>query len=72
MRTGKELLMNQLTIVGGRPLARQPRPPRTEWFEPWGTAGRDTKIIEFQQELVRLGHIPELMATSQRRFGGAA
>jgi dihydroorotase len=67
MRSGKELLVNQLTIVGGRPLARQPRPARAEWFEPWGTGGRDVHIIEFQKELVRRGHVPELMA-GPRRF----
>lgn len=71
MRTGKELLVNQLTIVGGRPMVRQSPPPRTEWFVPWGTGGRDVKIIEFQQELARRGHVPEMMA-GERRFGGAA
>ena len=57
VRTGSELLVNQLTIVGGRPMPRQPLPMRTEWFEPWGTAGRDVGIIEFQKELVRRGHV---------------
>ena len=42
---------------------------RTEWFEPWGTAGRDVAIIEFQKELVRRGHWPDAMA-KPRRFAG--
>jgi len=70
MRTGHELLVNQLTIVGGRPLARRPKPARAEWFEPWGTGGRDVKIVEFQKELVRRGHVPDIMA-APRRFDGA-
>ena len=69
VRTGRELLVNQLTIVGGRPMPRQPLPLRTEWFEPWGTAGRDVAIIEFQKELVRRGHWPDAMA-KPRRFAG--
>jgi dihydroorotase len=67
IRTGRQLLVNEMTIVGGRPLARQPKPPRAEWFEPWGTAGRDDKMIEFQKDLVRRGHVPEAMA-GPRRF----
>jgi dihydroorotase len=67
MRTGKDLLVNQLTLVGGRVLARRPRPPRAEWFEPWGTGGRDVSIVEFQKELERRGHVPEMMA-GKRRF----
>jgi len=62
VRTGKQLLVNQMTLVGGRPMARRPKPARTEWFEPWGANGRDVKTIEFQKELVRRGHTPEAMA----------
>jgi dihydroorotase len=69
VRTGRELLVNQLTLIGGRPMLRQPLPQRTEWFEPWGTAGRDVSIIEFQKELVRRGHSPDAMARP-RRFAG--
>jgi len=66
MRTGKQLLVNQMTLVGGRPMARRPKPARTEWFEPWGANGRDFKTIEFQKELVRRGHTPEAMAGACR------
>ena len=69
VRTGHELLVNQLTLIGGRPMLRQPLPQRTEWFEPWGTAGRDVSIIEFQKELERRGHSPDAMARP-RRFAG--
>ena len=62
VRTGKQLLVNQMTIVGGRPMVRQPKPRRAEWFEAWGTNGRDVKTIEFQKELKRRGHDPEAMA----------
>ena len=66
LRTGKQLLVNQLTLVGGRPMARRPKPARTEWFEPWGANGRDFKTIEFQKELIRRGHTPEAMAGACR------
>jgi dihydroorotase len=66
LRTGRELLVNQLTIVGGRPMPRRPPHPRAEWFEPWGTAGRDVAVIEFQRELLRRGHTPEIMGPGQR------
>jgi dihydroorotase len=62
VRVGKQLLVNQMTLVAGRPMARRPKPARAEWFEPWGTNGRDVKIIEFQKELARRGHVPEAMA----------
>jgi dihydroorotase len=71
MRTGKELLVNQMTLVGGRPMTRQPKQQRAEWFEPWGTGGRDVKIVEFQKELAKRGHVPELMA-GKRRYEGVA
>ena len=70
IRTGHELLVNEMTIVGGRPMARQPKPPRAEWFEAWGTAGRDDKMIEFQKELARRGHVPEAMAGPRRFCNG--
>ena len=41
---------------------RLPDGHRAEWFEPWGTNGRDVKTIEFQKELKRRGHDPEAMA----------
>ena len=62
MRVGKQLLVNQMTIVGGRPMARQPKEKQAAWFEPWGTNGRDVKTIAFQKELVRRGHVPAAMA----------
>lgn len=74
VRNGRELLVNQLTIVGGRPMIRRSPPIRAPWFEPWGTAGRDVGVIEFQRELVRRGHTPTAMA-GRRRFacdGGVA
>jgi dihydroorotase len=65
LRTGRELLVNQLTIIGGQPMPRDPAPIRAAWFEPWGTAGRDVGIIEFQRELIRRGHTPEAMAATR-------
>ena len=65
VRTGRELLVNQLTILGGQPMPRGPAPVQAAWFEPWGTAGRDVRTIEFQRELTRRGHTPEAMAPTR-------
>jgi dihydroorotase len=62
VRTGKQLLVNELTIVGGRPLVRQPAPPRHDWFETWAHGGTANHIIEFQRELSRRGHDPASLA----------
>jgi dihydroorotase len=61
-RTGKQLLVNELTIVGGHPLVRQPAPARRDWFEAWATGGTANHIIEFQRELSRRGHDPASLA----------
>ena len=59
VRTGKQLLVNELTIVGGRPMARRAAPARAHWLEAWANAGTIRHIIEFQKELARRGHDPE-------------
>ena len=66
-RNSKELLVNEMTIVGGRPMIRRPPHLRAPWFEPWGTAGRDVSIVEFQRELIKRGHTPAAMG-GKRRF----
>jgi dihydroorotase len=62
MRTGKQLLVNELTIVRGRPMVRQPAAARHDWFEAWANAGTVNHIIEFQKELLRRGHDPASLA----------
>jgi dihydroorotase len=62
VRTGKHLLVNSNTIVGGRPMARRPAPSRPEWFEAWANSGTVNHIIDFQRELARRGHGPATLA----------
>jgi dihydroorotase len=69
VRSGRELLVNQMTILGGQPMPRGPAPAQAAWFEPWGTAGRDVRTISFQRELAQRGHTPEAMAPT-RYFAG--
>ena len=61
-RTGKKLLVNALTIIGGRPLDRPKAPERPSWFAPWANAGTVTHIIEFQKELAHRDHNPPSFA----------
>lgn len=61
MRTGRQLLRNVETIVGGRVLERRPPTPRAIWVEQWDRGGTNTRIHRFQCELVEKGHTPEQM-----------
>jgi dihydroorotase len=63
-RIGKQLLVNALTIVGGRPMARQPAPVRPDWFPIWANAGAVTHIMDFQEEMARRGHRPAALASA--------
>jgi dihydroorotase len=62
-RTGKHLLVNAQTIVGGRPMERRPAPVRPDWFPIWANGGTVNHIIDFQAELARRGHRPEALAS---------
>ena len=62
VRTGKQLLVNAQTIVGGRPMVRRPAPSRPDWFDTWANSGTVSHIIEFQHELAKRGHGPAALA----------
>ena len=62
VRTGKRLLVNSKTIVGGRSMARRPAPSRPDWFEAWANSGTVNHIIDFQRDLARRGHGPASLA----------
>jgi dihydroorotase len=61
MRSGRQLLRNAMTIVGGRVLERRAASPRAVWAEHWDRGGTNARIRAFQCELVAKGHTPEQM-----------
>jgi dihydroorotase len=61
MRTGRQLLRNVETIVGGRVLERRPMTPRAVWAEQWDRGGTNARMRGFQCELVAKGHTPDQM-----------
>jgi dihydroorotase len=61
MRTGRQLLRNVETIVGGRVLERRAASPRAIWAEHWDRGGTNARMRAFQCELVARGHTPEQM-----------
>jgi dihydroorotase len=64
VRTGKYLLVNSSTIVGGRPMVRRAAPQRSDWFEAWANSGTVNHIIDFQRELAKRGHGPASLANA--------
>jgi dihydroorotase len=50
-REGKQLLVNTLTILNGRPMPRLPEPPPMPWIEP----------DDDQRALQERGHVPHVM-----------
>ena len=65
VRSSDVLLRNTLTIVGGQPLPPGSPPAPASWLG-WGRGGRDVPVMEFQRELARRGHVPDLMAAAAR------
>ncbi|HUD59800.1 MAG TPA: amidohydrolase/deacetylase family metallohydrolase [Acetobacteraceae bacterium] len=61
MRTGRQLLANVQTIVGGRVLERPAPTPRAVWAEQWDRGGTNRRMREFQCDLVAKGHTPAQM-----------
>lgn len=61
VRTGRQLLRNVATIVGGRELPRQAPTPRAVWAEKWDRGGTNARMRQFQCELVAKGHTPGQM-----------
>ncbi len=61
MHTGRQLLRNVETIVGGRVLERRAASPRAIWAEHWDRGGTNARMRAFQCELVARGHTPEQM-----------
>ena len=61
MRTGRQLLRNVETIVGGRVLERRPTSPRAVWAQQWDRGGTNARMRAFQCELVAKGHTPDQM-----------
>jgi predicted amidohydrolase len=61
MRSGRQLLRNAMTIVGGRILERPAASPRAVWMEHWDRGGTNARIRALQCELVARGHTPGQM-----------
>jgi dihydroorotase len=61
VRTGRQLLRNVETIVGGRVLERRPMTRRAVWAEQWDRGGTNARMRGFQCELVAKGHTPDQM-----------
>ena len=61
VRTGRQLLRNVETIVGGRVLERRPMTPRAVWAEQWDRGGTNARMRKFQCDLVAKGHTPDQM-----------
>jgi dihydroorotase len=61
VRQSRQLLRNAVTIVGGRVLERQAPLRRAVWTERWDRGGLNARVRDFQNELVRRGHVPDLM-----------
>ena len=60
-RTGRQLLRNVETIVGGRVLERLAPSPRAIWAEQWDRGGTNKHIRKFQCDLIEKGHTPAQM-----------
>jgi len=61
MRSGRQLLRNAMTIVGGRILERRAASPRAVWTEHWDRGGTNARMRAFQCELLARGHTPDQM-----------
>jgi dihydroorotase len=61
MRSGRQLLRNAMTIVGGRILERRAASPRAVWTEHWDRGGTNARMLAFQCELLARGHTPDQM-----------
>lgn len=78
MREARHLLVNTLTLVGGRPLERRGPLMRPDWldwamaggFEPSAVRPGGRSHREFQRKLVEWGHVPEVMAADALRAPG--
>jgi dihydroorotase len=75
MREGRHLLVNTLTLVGGRPLPDRGPLPRPDWLdwamaggsEPSGVRPGQRSHREFQRSLTERGHVPLVMAAEAMR-----
>jgi dihydroorotase len=65
VRTGDRLLVNTLTIVGGRVLERRPEPPAAPWMAHDYTLERNFYVNhDLRDELIARGHTPAQMAAA--------
>jgi hypothetical protein len=64
MRSGRQLLRNVETIVGGP--ERRAASPRAVWAERWDRGGANAHIRAFQCELISKGHTPEQICGCDR------
>jgi dihydroorotase len=63
VRYGAELLVNTLTIVGGRVLERQDEPPLAPWMQHDYSREQNFHVnLDLRDELLRLGHTPAQLA----------
>jgi dihydroorotase len=65
VRTGDRLLVNALTIAGGRVLTRQPEPPAAPWMEHDYSLERNFYVNhDLRDELIARGETPAQMAAA--------
>ena len=78
MREGRYLLVNSLTMVGGRVLPDRGPLPRPDWLdwamaggsEPSGVRAGGRSYREFQRKLTEWGHVPAVMAAEAMGAAG--
>lgn len=65
VRTGDRLLVNELTIAGGRVLPWQPEPARAPWMEHDYSLERNFYLnLDLRDELIARGHTPAQMVAA--------
>lgn len=63
VRHGDELLVNELTMIGGRVLERQPEPPLARWMSHDYSREKNFYVnLDLRDELIARGHTPGQMA----------
>jgi dihydroorotase len=73
VRTGDTLLVNALTIAGGRLLERRPEPPAASWMAHDYSLERNFYVNhDLRDELIARGHTPRQMARAASASGAAA
>jgi dihydroorotase len=73
VRHGSRLLVNELTIVGGRALERQPEPELAPWMHHDYSRERNFYVnLDLRDEMISRGHTPAQMAAAADAVGAPA